>query len=95
MPGWPRWRELLPHILALADHIGPGQDTTVTAGILRATFGFLHGDSLFDQVITSARRAVDAYEQLPGPDAPDTLTARSFLASAYRAAGDRAAATPA
>jgi tetratricopeptide (TPR) repeat protein len=94
VPSWPRWRELLPHILALTDHIGPGQDTPVTAGILRATSGFLQGDGLFDQAIISARRAVEAYEQLQGPDAPDTLTARSFLASAYRAAGDLAAATP-
>jgi tetratricopeptide (TPR) repeat protein len=94
VPSWPRWRELLPHILALTDHIGPGQDTPVTAGILCATSGFLQGDGLFDQAVTSARRAVAAYEQLQGPDDPDTLTARSFLASAYRASGDLVAATP-
>ncbi len=94
VPSWPRWRELLPHILALTDHIGPGQDTPITAGILRATSGFLQGDGLFDQAIIFARRAAEAYEQLQGPDAPDSLTARSFLTSAYRAAGDLATATP-
>jgi tetratricopeptide (TPR) repeat protein len=94
VPSWPRWRELIPHVLALTDHIGPGQDTPVTAAILTAASGFLQGDGHFDQAITTARYAVDANEQLQGPDAPDTLTARSFLASAYRATGDLAAATP-
>jgi tetratricopeptide (TPR) repeat protein len=94
VPGWPRWRELLPHVLALTDHTGPGQDTPATAAILAAASGFLQGDGHFNQAIATARRAVDAYQQLQGPDAPDTLTARSFLASAYRAAGDLATATP-
>jgi len=94
VPGWPRWRALLPHVLALTSHIGPGQDTPATAGILRAASGFLQGDGHFDQAITTAQRAVDAFRQLQGPDDPDTLTARSFLASAYRAAGDLATATP-
>jgi tetratricopeptide (TPR) repeat protein len=86
VPGWPRWRELLPHALALTDHID--QDTPATAAILTAASGFLQGDGHFDQAIATTRRAVDACQQLHGPDAPDTLTARSFLASAYRAAGD-------
>lgn len=94
VPGWPRWRELLPHALALTDHIGPGQDTPTVAAILTAASGFLQGDGHFDQAIATARRAVDACQQSEGPDAPDTLTARSFLASAYRAAGDLDTATP-
>jgi hypothetical protein len=94
VPSWPRWRELLPHVLALTGHISPDQDTPATASILRAASGFLQGDGHFDQAIESARRAVDAYGRLEGPDAVDTLKARSFLASAYRAAGDLAAAAP-
>jgi hypothetical protein len=27
VPSWPRWRELLPHALALTDHVDPDQDT--------------------------------------------------------------------
>jgi hypothetical protein len=94
VPSWPRWRELLPHVLALTDHISPGQDTTATAAILSAASGFLQGDGHFDQAIATARRAVDSYQQIQGDDDLDTLTASSFLASAYRAKGDFAAATP-
>jgi hypothetical protein len=57
--GWPRWRELLPHILALTGHIGPGQDTPATASILLAASGFLQGDGHFDQAIESARGQPD------------------------------------
>ena len=94
VPGWPRWRELLPHILALTGHIGPDQDTPETASILLTASAFLQADGHFDPAITTARRAADAYQDMHGPDAPDTLTARSFLASAYRAAGDLTAAAP-
>lgn len=91
---WPRWRELLPHALALTSHITPGEDTPATAGILQAASEFLQGDGLFEQAIESARRAVDAYTQTLGPDTVETLKARSVLASALRAAGDLAAAVP-
>jgi tetratricopeptide (TPR) repeat protein len=91
---WPRWRELLPHATALTGHITPDQDTPVTAGILRAASGFLQGDGHFDQAVAAASRAVDAYQRLQGPDALDTLMARSFLASAYRAVGNLAIAGP-
>lgn len=91
---WPRWRELLPHALALTAHIGPEQDTPVTAGILVEASGFLQGDGHYDQAIQTAQRAVSAFGALRGPDSVDTLTARSYLASAYRAAGDLAIAAP-
>jgi tetratricopeptide (TPR) repeat protein len=91
---WPRWRELLPHALALTAHISPEQDTPVTASILVEASGFLQGDGHYDQGIQAAQRAVNAYGRLQGPDSVDTLTARSYLASAYRAAGDLATAAP-
>jgi tetratricopeptide (TPR) repeat protein len=94
VPGWPRWRELLPHVLALTGHIGPDQDTAATAILLLAASAFLQGDGHYGQAITSARRAVGACQRMRGADAPETLMARSFLASAYRAAGDLAAAAP-
>jgi tetratricopeptide (TPR) repeat protein len=94
VPSWPVWRELIPHVLALAEHVGPGQDTPVTASILMAASGYLQGDGHFGQAIATAQRAVDAYQQIQGPDALETLKARSYLASAYRAAGNLAAAGP-
>ena len=94
VPSWPRWRELLPHVLALTGHISPDQDTPDTAAILTAASAFLQGDGHFDEAVTTALRAVEACRRLEGADAPDTLIARSFLASAYRAAGDLAAAAP-
>jgi tetratricopeptide (TPR) repeat protein len=94
VPRWPRWRALLPHALALTGHIGPDQDTPATASILQSVAEFLQGDGLFGQAVESARRAVDAYTRTQGPDAVDTLKARSVLASAYRAAGDLATAGP-
>ena len=94
VPAWPRWRQLLPHALALAAHIGPDHDTPDTAGILVAASAFLQGEGHFDQAIATAQRAVDACRRLHGPDAPGTLIARSFLASAYRAAGNFAIAAP-
>lgn len=94
VPGWPRWRELIPHVLALADLTPPDEDTPDTAAILLAASGYLQGDGLNDEAVTLARRAVGAYRRLQGPDALDTLAARSFLASAYRAAGDLATAAP-
>ena len=94
VPGWPRWRELLPHVLALADYVTPDQDTLNTAAILFAASGFLQADGHQSEAVTAAGRAVDDYARMRGPDAPETLTARSFLASAYRAAGDLTTAGP-
>jgi hypothetical protein len=91
---WPRWRDLLPHVLALTSHIGADQDTPATAGILVEASGFLQGDGHSGEGIEAAQRAVDAFERLQGPDALDTLKARSYLASAYRAGGGLAAAAP-
>jgi tetratricopeptide (TPR) repeat protein len=91
---WPRWRELLPHVLALVGHADPGQDTPATAAILVAASAFLLADGHFDQAIEAANRAVDASRHVHGPDALETLTARSFLASAHRSAGDLATAAP-
>jgi tetratricopeptide (TPR) repeat protein len=94
VPGWPRWRALLPHAAAFTDHAGPEQDTPAIASILTAISAFMLGDGHQDQAITAAQRAVDASRKLHGPDARETLIARSFLASAYRDAGDLAAAGP-
>ncbi|MFJ9031426.1 tetratricopeptide repeat protein [Streptomyces sp. NPDC102274] len=94
VPGWPRWRELLPHLLALTERTPPEEEDLRTAGLLLAASGYLQGDGPTSTAVVCAQRAVDLYLRLAGPDHPATLVAHSFLASAHRAAGDLEAATP-
>ncbi|PVE11938.1 FxSxx-COOH system tetratricopeptide repeat protein [Streptomyces scopuliridis] len=92
--GWARWRSLLPHIHALTDLISPEQDTEDTAAICLPTSVFLQREGHFDLAVGYAERAVTAFGELRGPDDPITFAARSFLASALRAAGDLERAVP-
>ncbi|MCQ0024333.1 tetratricopeptide repeat protein [Streptomyces somaliensis DSM 40738] len=92
--GWPRWRELLPHLLALTDRTPAEEEDLHTAGLLVAASAFLQGDGHTGAAVECARHAVDIRTRLQGSDHPDTLAARSFLASAHRAAGDLETATP-
>ncbi|MFF4607595.1 tetratricopeptide repeat protein [Streptomyces sp. NPDC001339] len=94
VPEWPRWRELLPHLLALTDRTPAAEEDRHTAGLLVAASGFLQGDGHTSAAIACAQHAVDINTRLQGPDHPATLAARSFLASAHRAAGDLETATP-
>ncbi|MFJ1751089.1 tetratricopeptide repeat protein [Streptomyces sp. NPDC088116] len=93
VPGWPRWRELLPHLLALTDRT-PAEEDLHTAGLLMAASGYLQGDGHTSTAIACARRAVEINTRLQGSGHPATFAARSFLASAHRAAGDLETATP-
>ncbi|MFE2032332.1 tetratricopeptide repeat protein [Streptomyces scopuliridis] len=92
--GWARWRDLLPHIHALTDLISPEQDTEDTAAICLPASVFLQREGNADQAVAYAQRAVTAFAGLRGPDDPTTFAARSFLASALRAAGDLERAVP-
>ncbi|MEU1790167.1 FxSxx-COOH system tetratricopeptide repeat protein [Streptomyces sparsogenes] len=92
--GWPRWRELMPHLMALTDRTTAEEENLHTAGLLVAASGYLQGDGHTSTAIACAQRAVDIHTRLQGPDHPATLVARSFLASAHRAAGDLETATP-
>ncbi|MFJ5227839.1 tetratricopeptide repeat protein [Streptomyces sp. NPDC088400] len=94
VPGWPRWRELLPHLLALTDRTPAQEEDLHTAGLLVAASGYLQGDGHTSTAIACAQRAVDICTRLQGSDHSATFAARSFLASAHRAAGDLETATP-
>jgi tetratricopeptide (TPR) repeat protein len=94
VPGWPRWRELLPHLLTLTDLTRAEEEDLHTAGLLVAASGFLQGDGHTSAAIECAQQAVHIRTRLQGPDHPTTLVARSFLASAHRAADDLETATP-
>ncbi|MGX8907994.1 tetratricopeptide repeat protein [Streptomyces netropsis] len=92
--GRPRWRALLPHIEALADHVPPAWDDEETAAIWLLTSAFLQSEVRLDRAVDFAERSMAAAQRLYGPDAPHTLSSRSILASAYREAGDLARAVP-
>ncbi|MEV5136829.1 tetratricopeptide repeat protein [Streptomyces syringium] len=92
--GWPRWRELLPHIEALATRVAPDQDDERTDAIWLQASAFLQGEVQLDRAVDFAERSMAASQRLYGPDAPRTLASRSLLASAYREAGDLTKAVP-
>ncbi|WP_239396847.1 FxSxx-COOH system tetratricopeptide repeat protein, partial [Frankia sp. CiP3] len=86
---WPRWRQLLPHVLAVLD----SQRASVPVGCAEAGWlgdraatylveiGQLDGAiGLHEQALTDRLRVL-------GPDHPETLLSRGNLAGAYRTAG--------
>lgn len=95
--GWPRWRELLPHIeayAALTEPTAPDQDGEAIDRVLFEASAFVLGEGRTDRAVAFAERSVAASERLRGPDHPRTLSSRSYLASACRSAGDLDRATP-
>ncbi|MFE9617842.1 tetratricopeptide repeat protein, partial [Streptomyces sp. NPDC006384] len=91
---WPLWRELLPHVDALARHADTDTDTHTTARLLSYAGGFLKDQGTLRRAITYLDRAHTTCLRVLGEDHPDTLTSRNNLAEAYRAAGDLARAIP-
>ncbi|MEU5952836.1 SAV_2336 N-terminal domain-related protein [Streptomyces sp. NPDC047525] len=83
---WPRWRELLPHIEALAEHSRPDDD----AGLLPALDGladFCIGQGQPDKAVAALHHVVETSQRVFGPAAAATHSARARLAGAYRATG--------
>ncbi|WP_230862674.1 tetratricopeptide repeat protein [Amycolatopsis camponoti] len=83
---WPQWRRLLPHIDALTRHAT--LDTITTADLLNEAATFLADQGNLIQARAYFHRAYTSRERILGSDHPDTLAARSNLATAYVAAGD-------
>lgn len=89
---WPTWRELLPHITALSDHTTPATDTDTTSRLLDRTAMFLENQGAPARAVAYLQRALAHEETVWGSDHPTTLTIRSHLTYAYRAAGELARA---
>jgi len=97
----PARRDLVEQILAVHEHAAPfsgeaGSDLTLAVLRLRgwAVWFLLHlGDSAAQAIAVAGPLLADR-ERVLGPDHPDTLTSRSNLAVAYRAAGRAAEAIP-
>ncbi|MEO3859689.1 FxSxx-COOH system tetratricopeptide repeat protein [Acrocarpospora sp. B8E8] len=92
--GWPQWRGLLDHLTALADHTSPSTDTINSAYLLSALGRFLYAQGSAAAAISHQQRAHMAYHRHLDADHPNTLSSRSNLAAAYRAAGDLGRAIP-
>jgi tetratricopeptide (TPR) repeat protein len=85
--GWPTWVRLLPHILAILNHLPQRHDdtTALDLGNRAAAYLEVHGKltaaiDLYEQVITGYRRVL-------GDEHSNTLDSRNNLALAYRTAG--------
>ncbi|WP_149263509.1 tetratricopeptide repeat protein [Actinomadura sp. K4S16] len=92
--GWPRWRQLLPHIDALADHAPLDTDSTRTSLLLDRTATFLQNQGVLTRAIAYFERALTTDRRLRGDDHFETLASRNNLAYAYRDAGDLTRAIP-
>ncbi|WP_371548619.1 tetratricopeptide repeat protein [Streptomyces sp. NBC_00554] len=86
---WPRWRELLPHIDALASATDPLlAETEATGYVLHRTALFLQGHGQTARAITYLQRAEQIRQRVLGEEHPDTLATRNNLAGAYQSAGN-------
>ncbi|QXJ25777.1 tetratricopeptide repeat protein [Actinomadura graeca] len=92
--GWPRWRLLLPHIDALADHAPSGTDTATTSLLFDRTAAFLQNQGALARALPYIERALTSRQRLLGDHHPNTLASRSNLAYAYREAGQLGRAIP-
>ena len=103
-PAWryrPAARDLVQQVLALAERLTPypsevsGELTERLLSLRRWGLWCLNqlGDSP-SQAVQYGQSLVPDYERILGPDHPDTLTSRSYLAAALREAGRNAEAIP-
>ena len=91
---WPAWRNLLPHIDALANHIPPDTDTEAVADILGHAGASLIEQGRFTRAAENLQRVLAYSKRVLGSDHPNTLLTCTNLATAYREAGDLSRAIP-
>lgn len=89
---WPGWRELAPQVAAFAVYALPETDGDLASFLLDHTAAFLEGQGTLPQAIAYFQRALATDERRLGTEAPNTLTSRNNLATAYAAAGNHAQA---
>ncbi|MFB9681688.1 tetratricopeptide repeat protein [Streptosporangium vulgare] len=89
--GQPVWRELLPHIDAVAGHLADVEREPPLV-LWNDTAQYLLDQGMVERGLGYALRALSDGQRLNGPDHPDTLALRHSLGLAYTAAGDHAKA---
>ncbi len=93
---WPAWALLLPHIVALAEHLPTGAEAARLVRVLHAFVPVLSESGAFalyhkgyELAFDLLRPAVDICELYPGDDrARERVIARNSLGQAYAALGD-------
>ncbi|WP_406475252.1 FxSxx-COOH system tetratricopeptide repeat protein [Streptomyces sp. NBC_01615] len=87
---WPVMRALLPHVEALAEAASPRTDTVAMARLLTRTGDYMlsAGTRLAPRALSLLTRAEADCVRLHGPEAVETLDARTELAHAHRMGGD-------
>jgi hypothetical protein len=91
--GWPLWRQLLPHVLAVTDPARLLDDVTAeVAWLLDHGAGFLLARGEPRPALALAKDSYDLYRHRLGPDHPDTQTSARTLTDSLHALGRHAQA---
>jgi hypothetical protein len=86
--GWPLWRQLLPHILAVTDPARHLDDVTAeVAWLLDHGAGFLLARGEPRAALALSTDSYDLYRHRLGPDHPDTQTSARTLTDGLHALG--------
>ncbi|WP_371526307.1 FxSxx-COOH system tetratricopeptide repeat protein [Streptomyces sp. NBC_01283] len=85
---WPRWRVLLPHIEAFADHSPPEDDDETFGSLLVEAARFLMAQGQLEQALNFLRRASESLQRILGEDSSRAHHATTLLAEAYVSSGD-------
>jgi tetratricopeptide (TPR) repeat protein len=88
--GWPRWRELLPHVFAVLDRDNDSWSRAtarVVSVLCDLTGRYLNHQGRPDLAVALLLQGLALDEAHLGPDHRDTLTSRYKLAVAYETAG--------
>ncbi len=84
---WPRWRSLLPHIDALADHLPEATDDDEVSYLLDRAASYQQGQGQLAAAIAKLERAYADDQRILGEDHPNIQASANNLATAYQAAG--------
>ncbi|MFF0097698.1 tetratricopeptide repeat protein [Micromonospora sp. NPDC005257] len=93
--GWPKWAALLPHILALTEHMPDDHLSEAVLGLRRGAGIYVQYQGNVSAAIAVFERVVADSGRILGPNHLRTLTARADLATAYQQTGRTREATAA
>ncbi len=85
--GWPRWRSLLPHVDALADHLPEATDDEWVSDLLDRAATYQRGQGQLGAAIAKLERAHADDQRIHGEDHPNIQASANNLANAYQEAG--------